>query len=114
MSKTATPTITVTLQGDGVISLISPSLDPNTSSPYEVLTVTLTDGPTTITPPSSAKYAMIVPPVNGANTKTLKGVSGDTGIPLSLSNPSFISLASSPSSFVITANGSEVIQIYFF
>jgi hypothetical protein len=76
----------------------------NASSPGMVETKTLSSGANTITVPSGAVGVTLVPPVNNAVTMTLKGITGDTGIALSLVNPAHISL-SGVSTFVITAGG---------
>ncbi len=66
--------------------------------------VNLSSGANTITVPSDATAVTIIPPAGNAQTLTLKGVTGDTGIALSLLDPCSISL-SSVSTFVITAGG---------
>jgi len=46
---------------------------------------------------------MIIPPAGNINLMTLKGVAGDTGIPLHLTNPTFIPLNTTFVSLVINA-----------
>lgn len=76
-----------------------------TSSNGLVDSVALSSGANTITTPTGTfTHVLILPPSGNAQTMTLKGVSGDTGIALSLTKPSLVSLAS-VSSFVITAGG---------
>lgn len=61
----------------------------STTSPAQVITTTLVSGTTAIVIPAGAQGFGIIPPV--ANTTaflTLKGVTGDTGVPLGTSNPS--------------------------
>jgi hypothetical protein len=78
--------------------------------------VTLAAGPTTITPPTTAKGALIM--VQGQVNLTLKGVAGDTGVALqgAAANqiPLLLPLAGAGATFVFnsTAGGSvEIIWI---
>lgn len=67
--------------------------------------VTLASGANTITVPSTSyTHVLILPPSGNVQTLTLKGVSGDTGVALSVTKPVLLSLAS-VASFVITAGG---------
>ena len=51
----------------------------------------------------------IVPPAGNAVSLTIKGVTGDTGIPLTPSEPSYLSMPSGSSSFVLTAGGAVTV-----
>lgn len=53
----------------------------------------------------------IVPPTGNTNTITLKGVTGDTGIPLNVSAPTFVCLPTTPVAFGITTGGSVVLKL---
>src|SRR5712691_11069954 len=66
--------------------------------------VNLSSGANTITPPAGAKAVTIVPPSANAVTITMKGVTGDTGVGLHLTDPTSIGLAST-GTFVLTAGG---------
>lgn len=66
--------------------------------------VDLASGANTITVPSNAVAVTIIPPSDNEETITLKGVTGDTGISLSKTDPCSLSLLS-VSSFVLTAGG---------
>lgn len=92
----------------------------------ETLPVALTNGATTVNVPSGATCMAILPPNMVApgyvapnpgysGTLTLKGVSGDTGIPLSLKFPSLLSwdAATAPASVVIAATGTTTITVWF-
>ena len=53
----------------------------------------------------------IVPPTGNLSTITLKGVTGDTGVPLNVSAPTFVSLPNPPVAFGITTGGSVVLKL---
>lgn len=82
------------------------TLTPNSSNELASTNIKLANGANTITIPTWAAYILIVPDPTNAVVMTLKGVSGDTGIPLSLTGPSVVSLgASPPANFVLTSTG---------
>ena len=83
----------------------------------------LSNGASTITVPSGATSAIIVPP-NAAypqpnptwgGTLTLKGVSGDTGVPISNKylTPIVWDSATAPSSFVVTSTTTGTMYVRF-
>lgn len=83
--------------------------------------VSLSVGANTVTVPSGATCAMIVPP-NAATpvpnpvyggTLTLKGVTGDTGVALSNKWPSLVSWDTPPGSIVITASATGTLIVWF-
>jgi hypothetical protein len=79
-------------------------LVPNAAGNYATTEVTLASGANTITVPSWAAFAIIIPPTANAVALTLKGVTGDTGILIDLTSPSLLNFpATPPASFVITA-----------
>lgn len=77
------------------------------TSPLGLITSSsIVAGDTTITVPSTSATAVIIVPGSTApTTAKLKGIAGDTGVALSVTNPAVISLAT-VSSFVITTTGS--------
>jgi len=75
----------------------------NATSPGEIDTLTLAAGANTITVPAGFKGVTILPPSGNTNLITLKGVTGDTGVPLHLTDPSSIGLDSTEATFVLTA-----------
>lgn len=76
----------------------------NTLSPGVSEFKDLASGANTITPPAGTpKACTIIPPANNAVSLTLKGVTGDTGVGLHLTDPTSIALASSTATFVLTA-----------
>lgn len=76
----------------------------NSSSPGIVDSVDLANGANTVAVPNGATSVVIKPPVGNSQTITLKGVSGDTGISIHRTNPTWLGL-NSVSSFVLTTNG---------
>jgi hypothetical protein len=94
----------------------------NTAVSAETI-VTLSNGATTVTLPTGATGAIIIPP-NAAvpspnpawsGTLTLKGVSGDTGVPISTKYLTHIpwDTATVPASFVLTANMAGTCSVRF-
>lgn len=75
--------------------------------------VTLSNGFTALSPPTSA-VAVIINPVSGSFTFTLKGVTGDTGIVLATSAtlglPIVLPLGTSPS-IGLTCTGAAVVEV---
>lgn len=65
--------------------------------------VVLASGPNTIAVPAGATCALIQPPAGNVVALTLKGITGDTGILIHKTNPTFLSLDPGQASFVITA-----------
>lgn len=82
----------------------------NAASPGEIENVVLATGPNTITPPTGTTAVTILPPIANTIGITLKGVTGDTGVPLGLVDPSTISLAGL-TSFVLTAVSGVTIRL---
>lgn len=79
----------------------------NASSPAMFELKTLAIGANTITPPgggSSPKACTIIPPAANVSTITLKGITGDTGVVLHLTDPTSIGLNSPTTTFVLTAS----------
>lgn len=83
----------------------------NAASPGEIEPKALSAGANTITVPTGATGVTIIPPTGNVVTLTLKGISGDTGIPLALASPTSIGLASGSSSFVLTAGGTVTVRL---
>ncbi len=85
----------------------------NSDSPGEHEFKTLAMGNNTITPPgggSTPVACTIVPPAGNTETITLKGVNGDTGVVLHLTDPTSIGLDSPTTTFVLTASA-EIIGV---
>lgn len=64
---------------------------------------TLASGANTITVPTGSVGVVIVPDADNTTALTLKGVSGDTGISISPSDPTLLTFGTAPASIVVTA-----------
>lgn len=107
MATTATRVTTITFTGD-VNGAQAPAAASNAASPGQIQILTLTTGANTITPPTGGSTVVactIIPPAGNTQLITLKGVSGDTGIPLHKTDPTTIAVDTTMSSFVLNAAG---------
>lgn len=106
MATSTTRTVTIASAGD-IISGETFSATPNTSTPRLQDVVSLSSGNNTITVPSSGTAVpnalTIIPPASNGVQLTLKGVNGDTGIAIHLTDPTTIALGSAVTSLVISA-----------
>lgn len=117
MATTSSRAITIVYSGDtvGTEPLNAAS---NTASPGAVQIIALSSGANTITVPTAVGYAVtgctIVPQAANVNALTLKGISGDTGIFLHLTDPTSIGIdpVHSPT-FVINAAATTNIKVYW-
>lgn len=106
MAVASARTQTITYTGD-VTGTESVAAAANVASPGSITIHTLALGANTITIPVGATCtaATIVPPSGNLQTLTLKGVTGDTGVPLHLTDPTTLALPSTSTTFVLTAGG---------
>ena len=112
MAKTATASVTIAVSGDGVSFKFTTPTQTNAASPFQHQPIALTTGANTITPPAGATMALVVPPTSSAVTKTLKGVTGDTGYALNPPGmPSFIPVGAG--ALVINASSGETVEFYW-
>lgn len=106
MAVTGNRSITVQFTGDITYAQVFAAAA-NATSPGENELQTLASGANTITPPTSTtKACLIIPPAGNAETITLKGVTGDTGVVLHKTDPTMISLNNSATTFCLTASAS--------
>lgn len=105
MATAATRKITIGLSGDvsaqHVINAAS-----NAASPGQVDLVTLASGFNSVSVPTGGSTPVsvtIIPPTGNATTLTLKGVTGDTGIAIHLTDPTTVAIASSVTAIGLTA-----------
>ena len=111
----------ITGGADGSWSLSSTFTAPTAVQAETV--VTLTIGSATVSVPSGATSAIIVPPNASfpipnpgfAGTLTLKGVSGDTGVPISNKylTPVVWDSANVPANFVLTSTATGTLYVRF-
>ena len=105
MATAASRVVTIAFSGD-VSGTETPAAAVNHASPGQIEIKTLASGANTITLPtggSTPTAVTIIPPVGNTVQLTLKGVTGDQGVPLHLTDPTSIGLAASPSTFCLTA-----------
>lgn len=82
----------------------------NAQSPCDVQSLNLVSGANTINAAAcpalaSAGGVWLIPPTGNIVTITLKGVTGDTGVALSMTAPTFLAFNSTPpTSFVLTTS----------
>jgi hypothetical protein len=107
MAVTSSRSVQIQFSGDITTEVIK-SADDNAASPGMEVVQTLASGANTITAPVvsgiTVKALTIIPPSANTATITLKGITGDTGVPLHLTDPTSIGLASTFTSLVITAS----------
>ncbi len=106
MSITSSRTVQVQYSGDVTLGVIKSALDNAVSPGMEVIT-SLTTGANTITAPVVSGIVvtglLIAPPVGNTALITLKGVTGDTGNPLHLTDPTSLALDTTFTSLCLTA-----------
>lgn len=113
MAKTASGTASIHITGDGQDTNLTITLPTNAASPFQHQPVATTAAYAALpTPPAGTSFVVIIPPGGSVLAKTLKGVTGDTGVPLSASQPSIIALAG-VSVFGILATGVETLDVYY-
>lgn len=114
MAKASAGTAAITVSGDGVTATLTLTLTTNAATPFQHLIHATTAAYAALpTPPTGTTMCVIIPPSGSVLAKTLKGVTGDTGIPLSASQTSIIALAGL-SVFGILATGVESLDVYYF
>lgn len=107
MAITASYTINLALSVDQVLNLAFTSAA-NAASPFQEQLITTASGANTLTAPTggSTPVALIlIPPAANIIVMTWKGVSGDTGTVLHLTNPTLIGLATTFTTAVINTAG---------
>lgn len=115
MSVTSNRTETIVYTGD-VSGTETISALQNTASPGQVEIRKLSSGFTAVSVPgggTTPTALTIWPPAGNTTSITLKGVTGDTGIALHLTDPTTIALASSVTSVGITV-GADLTGIRLF
>ena len=107
MAVTAKRSISITLSGDLSAQNTFSAAD-NVASPAGVESKTLSSGANTITPPTGTVSVTIIPPSGNTVALTLKGVTGDTGVALHLTDPTSIGLAGTTAFCLTAASGVTV------
>jgi hypothetical protein len=111
MSVTSSRTIQIQFSGDVTTEIIQSALD-NALSPCQIDVLSLILGDNTITAPAISGLIitglLIIPPAGNVNLLTLKGVAGDTGVSLHLTDPTSLALDITFVSLVLTAAAATV------
>ena len=107
MAVNATRQVVINFSGD-IAASETFSAAANATAPGAITLHSLAAGDNTITAPVSAgitvRGACILPPAGNAAAITLKGVGGDTGIPLSKLDPTSLAFeAGAPATFILNA-----------
>ncbi len=116
MAKTSACSIGVTVTGDGITLTYAPPQSPveNTAAPQGgPVLLALSSGFNTVSVPTGAIGCLLVPATGSAITKTLKGLTGDTGVPIRTDGPTLLWLPNSTASFGLTTSGTENVQIFW-
>ncbi len=85
---------------------IQPLAVTGATTPFGITTsVSIVSGPNTVTVPSSARFVLLIPVSVTSSPFTLKGITGDSGVNISASQPTMLSFDSNvPASFVLTSS----------
>jgi hypothetical protein len=106
MAVTSSRTVQIQFSGDITLGIIQSALD-NAVSPGMEVIQSLSSGNNTITAPVVSGIVVtsltIIPPSGNTILMTIKGVNGDTGIPLHKTDPTTIALDTTFVSCVINA-----------
>lgn len=107
--------ITITLTGD-VEGVQDPEAAENAASPGTIEVKTLAIGFNSITVPAvvgvTVTAVTIIPPAGNAQSLTLKGITGDTGIRLHNTDPTSLAIDSSVTAIGLTA-GASIVGVRF-
>lgn len=105
MATSAARVATITYTGD-VTGVETLSAAVNAASPGQTELITLASGANTITKPAGGSTVValtIVPPAGNTNLITLKGVTGDTGVPIHKTDPTTVALDSTATTICLNA-----------
>jgi len=101
--------IQIQFSGDVNASLAFPA-QANAASPGAFNSVDLPAGNNTITLLTGTKALTIIPPSTNTFALTIKGIVGDTGIPISKTEPTTLTFDTAVTSFVLTNNGAGAVN----
>lgn len=111
MAVTAARTVSINFTGDISASNTIAAAN-NAASPAGIESKVLSSGANTITPPTGVSACTIIPPSGNTVGLTLKGVTGDTGVALHLTDPTTIGLAGTTAFCLTAASGVTVRLIW--
>jgi hypothetical protein len=113
MAKQSQIIVQIIVTGDGMNETYQMPIITNPAAPGGgPIALALASGFNTIPVPPGSTGVWIIPSASSAVGKTLKGITGDTGQPISPNSPTFIALVSPvPASIFITATAPETITL---
>jgi len=117
VAGTATISITGAITGvPAGVKTVGPFTVSNTASGGSITDQTLTAGTNTVSVPVGGTYkgVIILPPSGNTNALTLRGVGGDTGVGLHLTDPTVLGISTSVTSFVINAGASTLTEFLWY
>jgi|SRR5215469_14413242 len=109
MSLTSSRRAIVEFNGDYTLTAVNEAAD-NANTPAAISDIALITGANTITPPTGVTGVTLLMPAGNTAIVTLKGVSGDTGVALHITDPSSIGLNGS-STFVLSASAGVTVRL---
>jgi hypothetical protein len=113
MAVSSTRSITLGFSGDYQADKTAAAAT-NTSSPGGVVLTTLASGNNTINLPSTSTTGVTIVNSTGNTVQlTLKGIAGDTGIPIHRTDPTSLGLPNSTGTFVINAASSMDVRLFY-
>lgn len=116
MAKESKLSIGATVTGDGETCTYVPRGSPMTNATAPTggtVDLVLAAGNNVVTLPVGAIGVVIDPPVASTNAKDIKGVAGDTGVPMRPGSPMVLNFAAGTVNFSIQSAGIETIALHW-
>ncbi|SRR6266404_5580830 len=115
MATTSVYSSVITFTGDVQATLPVSSAANSTSPGVDTFIASLVSGANTVTVLTAVGFVptavTIIPPAGNVVTITLKGVTGDTGVALHLTEATKIALAASVTTFVLTVGAAGIVGL---
>lgn len=111
MAIAGTRSIILGFTGDIAVQSNTFAAASNAASPGEIDPYALASGFNSIAVPTGAVAVTIIPPAGNTVTLTLKGITGDTGVPLHLTDPTSVGLATGSTTIGITTSGTVTVRL---
>jgi hypothetical protein len=116
MSKTSTVNLTLSVLGDGVNESDFFTIFSSAASPGTRTSLALTTGDNNIQATQVGSFpvlAILQPPSGSTVTKLLKGVGGDSGIPVDPASPIVLGFSTAASKYVLNLSGPETVSVWY-
>lgn len=111
MGVTSTSGVVFSYEGDIVQPQQLIAAASNASCPGSEQLVAVSSSPVTVTKPAGAVGCIVQKPAGNTVVITLKGVSGDSGVQLALTDPDRLSLGAAQAAFVLVAASAATIRL---